>query len=344
MQYEVTIAIPVYNVEKYVRRALESALAQTFQSIEFLICDDCGSDSSMDIVREYQVSHPRGSDIHIVSQPQNRGIGEARNLLIDSAQGKYLYFMDADDAISDDAISLLHTRMVEYDADIVYGSHSRIEDFGDQVRERPVVYPSKVFLAENEFASWVYEQYGRMETVTWNFLISIRVFRDNGIRFQPINFWEDLAVTIDLPTYVTRVVLMPNITYKYYCRYGSLSNYQERTAISKSEIAATIGALEQVKANGGRISDRPYYPERCLKVMMTCFYMACSIIKNRKITHPPFTDGEIRHLMASPLGFTEICSFRSSRLSNLALFLLGVLPSRLTVHLIRVAGSRKGLI
>lgn len=57
--YEVTIGIPVYNVEKYIRLAMDSALAQTFENIEFLVLDDCGTDGSMDIVREYQQTHPR---------------------------------------------------------------------------------------------------------------------------------------------------------------------------------------------------------------------------------------------------------------------------------------------
>ena len=56
--YKVTIGIPVYNIEKYIRQGLESALAQTFADIEFLILDDCGTDSSIDIVREYQQTHP----------------------------------------------------------------------------------------------------------------------------------------------------------------------------------------------------------------------------------------------------------------------------------------------
>ena len=55
--YEVTIGIPVYNAEKYIRQTMNSALSQSFDSIEFLICDDCGTDRSMDIVREYQQSH-----------------------------------------------------------------------------------------------------------------------------------------------------------------------------------------------------------------------------------------------------------------------------------------------
>lgn len=58
MAYEVTIGIPVYNVERYIRLTMDSALAQTFPDIEFLILDDCGTDSSIDIVRDYQLNHP----------------------------------------------------------------------------------------------------------------------------------------------------------------------------------------------------------------------------------------------------------------------------------------------
>ena len=344
MTYEVTIGIPVYNVEKYIRIALESVLNQTFQSLEILICDDCGTDSSIDIVREYQLSHRRGSDIRIVRQPYNKGIGEARNLLIDSAKGHYIYFMDADDAITENAISLLYDNIQKYHADIVYASHNRIEEFDGQVKVKPIAYPSKMFLKEDEFACWAYEKYGRIEATTWNILIDINVFRKNNIHYKPINFWEDMTTTIDLPTYVQRVVLLPDITYQYHCRYGSLSNFQKRDRISKDEIQNTIRAMEMVKGNSGRMKDKPYYPKRCLKVMMTCFYMACSIIRNRKITQPPFSDREIRDLMASPLGFTEILDFKTAKWTNLALYMLGVLPPGLSVLLIHIIGKQRKLI
>lgn len=344
MEYEVTIGIPVYNAERYIRRALESALAQTFQNIEFLICDDCGTDSSMEVVREYQSNHPRGFDIHTISQPYNKGLGEARNLIIDNAAGKYLYFLDADDAMSENAISLLYESLIRYDADIVYGSHDRIEEFGGQRQVIPFVYPSLVFLNENEFANWAYETYGKMGTTTWNFLIDVNIYRRNAIRYKPVNFWEDMTTTIDLPTYVCRVVLLPNITYQYYCHYGSLSNFQKRDVIQKEEVEKTILAMKEVKDDSQRIKGKPYYPKRCLKVMKTCFYMACTMIKYREITHPPFSDSEIRDLMASPLGFGEICSFKTAKWPHLVLYMLGILPSAMSVLIIHIIGKKKGLI
>ena len=131
--YEVTIGIPVYNVEKYIRLAMDSALAQTFDDIEFLICDDCGTDSSMDIIREYQQMHPRGKDIRIVCQPRNMGIGEGRNRIVKEAQGRYLFFLDGDDTITANAIQLLYDAAQSYNAQVVYGSHRRIEFLDDEV-------------------------------------------------------------------------------------------------------------------------------------------------------------------------------------------------------------------
>ena len=342
-QYEVTIGIPVYNVEKYIRLTMDSALAQTFDNIEFLVLDDCGTDASMDIVRNYQQAHPRGKDIRIVRQPQNGGVGRARNRIIDEARGKYLFFMDADDAITPNAIELLYRQAEQHDADMVYGSYERIEEFDGETKKTSFRYPHLVFLKENEFADYVYSDYGFLQASTWNFLIKTDIFHSNKIQYKAVNYWEDFAVTIDLPTYVTRVVLLPDITYYYYCRYGSLSNFQSRDRIEKSEILNIINAMEQVKQNSERVMSKPYFHKWMCKVMMTHFYMACTILKEEKITVPPFTKREIRDVMRSPLTLSQTLRLKGWRLKNLALWLLGALPPSLSVALIRILGKSKGL-
>ena len=93
--YKVTLSMPIYNVAPYVERALLSALNQTFESIEFLLVDDRGTDNSMDIVRRIIKDHPRGKDVRIIEHPHNIGLGATRNTAIDNAQGEYLFFMDS---------------------------------------------------------------------------------------------------------------------------------------------------------------------------------------------------------------------------------------------------------
>ena len=342
--YDVTIGIPVYNVEKYIRLTMDSALAQTFPNIEFLVLDDCGQDGSMNIVREYQKTHPRGKDIRIVRQPQNGGLGRARNRIIEEAHGTYLYHLDADDAIAPNTIELLYEKALQYDADMVYGSYQRIEQFDGETKRTNYCYESMFFLNEYEFADRVYSDYGFLQANTGNFLIKREIYLKNNIRHKAVNYWEDFSTTIDLPTYVTRVILLPNVTYYYYCRYGSLSNFDKRDHIDKSEIEKTIAAMGEVKNNSERLKSMPYFHKRMNKVMMTHFYMACSILKQEKIITPSFSKREIRDIMCWPISFVEVLKMKGWHLRNTALYLLGVLPASLSVSVIRMLGKRKGLL
>ena len=343
MKYEVTIGIPVYNAEKYIRLTMDSVLAQTFQSIEFLVLDDCGTDSSMDIVREYQQNHPRGKDIHIIRQPENGGIGCARNRIVDESQGVYLYFIDADDAIVPNTIELLYENAKKYDADIVYGSYERIEEFDGTTKKTQFQYPDLQFLKENEFADRVYSQYGFLQANVWNFLIKRDNYLKNGIRFKKVNYWEDFSITINLPIYIRRAVLLSDITYFYYCRYGSLSIFEKRSHIDKEEIQKTIHAMGEVKCNYERVQSKPYFHKWLYKVMMTHFYMVCSILKNEKIISPAFAKREIRDVMKSPMSFVETCML-GWRVKNLFLYSLGVLNPSLAVALMRIIARLRGLL
>lgn len=344
MQYEVTIGIPVYNSEKYLKETLESALSQTFPSIEYLIMDDCSTDTSMAIVQAYQQTHPRGEHIRIVHQPRNMGIGIARNRIIDEAQGQYLYFLDADDLITPDAISLLHENANQNDAEMVYASHERIEEFDGNHNSTVFQHAKRNFTQENEFANYAYEEYGRLPAPVWNILFRMEVFRKNQLRFADTNFWEDFTFHMDLPSYVTRVSMLPDITYKYICRSGSLSNFQKRTHIDKQEIEKTIAAVEHVKANSYRIADKPYFPLRMCKVMLTCFFMVCHIIQKQEYIEPKFTNSELHSLLKSPVPLSKTLSFRKCWSKNLLLCLLGILPSSVSLLLVKLIGGMKGLL
>lgn len=344
MQYEVTIGIPVYNSEKYLKETLESALSQTFPSIEYLIMDDCSTDNSMAIVQEYQQTHPRGEHIRIIHQTRNMGIGIARNRIIDEAQGQYLYFLDADDIITPDAISLLHENAIQNDAEMVYASHERIEEFDGNHNTTVFQHAKRNFTQENEFANYAYEEYGRLPAPVWNILFRTEVFRKNQLRFADTNFWEDFTFHMDLPSYVTRVSMLPDITYKYICRSGSLSNFQKRTHIDKQEIEKAIAAVEHVKANSYRIADKPYFPQRMCKVMLTCFFMVCHIIQKQEYIEPKFTNSELHSLLKSPVPLSKTLSFRKCWSKNLLLCLLGILPSSASLLLIKLIGGMKGLL
>ena len=274
--YEVTIGIPVYNVERYIRQMLESALSQTFTSIEFLICDDCGTDSSIDIVKEYQQTHPRGKDIRILRQPQNMGIGPARNRMLDEAQGKYFYSLDADDSIAENTIELLYTTAKKYDAEIVYGSYDRIYTKDDViVNTVPSPYPLTVFTEEDMFADYVYHI--GIQGMNWNYLIAMDVIRRNNLRVTPVGhgYGEDFTFTIDLPTYITRAVLLPDITYHYYIR--GVDKHMQRKMLSRENMEKVINTVSEKKSRKELLGKR-YYSKRISHLMMLDCSFACVIM------------------------------------------------------------------
>ena len=344
MEYEVTIGIPVYNVGRYIRLTMDSALAQTFPSIEFLILDDCGTDDSMDIIRDYQQNHPRGKDIRIVRQPRNKGLGEGRNRMIDEARGRYIFFFDGDDEILPHTIAVLYEHAQRYQAEIVYGSRENIIETDGRRTVVPYVYPSMQFLHDNEFATYVYGQYDRLQAQTWNFLIEVDIYRRNHIRYKPVNFWEDFTTTIDLPTYITRAVLLPDVTYRYYLRNGSLSNFQARKEIKKEEILATMNAIQQIKDNSERLYGKAYFPQRMWKVMITCFYVVSMVMRSEKIITPPFANRELRDFMRYPIPLSMVLRFRQWRMRHVLLFSLGVLPPSVAVRLMRMVAKYKKLL
>lgn len=341
VKYDVTIGIPVYNVEPYITQSLESALAQTYPSIEFLLVDDASGDLSADVVRSFQMGHPRGADIRLLSNPNNLGVSATRNRIIEEARGEYLYFMDADDVITENAISLLMHQLQLYQAEIAFGSYEKAETSG---LKSIYQYPEIQLFEDDALANFSYRKFGGIQASACNYLVKLSVLREHHLRFVDVNYWEDLVFTFDLVTYIHRAVLISQITYYYQCRENSLSNYQARQEISKVEILNNVKAIDALKTNTSYYSDKSYYPERCYVVMMTYFYMICNILKRGKHITPPFTNQEIRSLMAHPATFKEICSFQHTRFLNLILYLIGKLPSFLCVETIRCLGKMKKLL
>lgn len=341
MRYDVTIGIPVYRSEPYIRQTLESALAQSYPSIEFLIVDDCSDDNSLDIIREICKKSSREADIHVICHAERQGPAVSRNRIIERAQGRFLYFMDSDDVITPEAISLLMAKILQYDAEIAFGSYVKIDISGQHISCQ---YPSVQLLEKDQLAVFSYRKYAGIQASACNYLVSTDLLRVHYLRFIDTDYWEDLVFTNELVTYVSRAVLLPDITYYYYCREGSLSHYQNRLHIEKKEVLKNVKTLDCLKAGSIRLRKKVYYPNRCLYIVMTDFYIACSILRHKNDITPSFSTHEIKMFMSHPASFREICLFRESRMKNMLFFLLGRLPASLCVWLIRCAGKMKNLI
>lgn len=214
----VTIAMPVYNVSKYVERSILSALNQTYPNIEVLVVDDKGTDNSIELVKRILKQHPRGNCVRIIDHVINRGTGATKNSAIDSALGAYLFFMDSDDMIDDDAISQLYRIMKEGDYEVVCGSHVNY-DADNNVKKVFRFFPYK---GKKSLSKFVYEDTMAWPIYTWNKLYAIDFLRNNVIRCVPHHLCEDVFFTFQIISQSTRFAFCRKVTYYYMENSSSL--------------------------------------------------------------------------------------------------------------------------
>ena len=343
MNYEVTIGIPAYKAVDYIGKTMESALNQTFSSIEYLIVDDCSNDGTINIVERFQKEHQRGKDIRILYNKQNIGVGKTRNMILEQAQGEYLFFLDSDDILEPDAIEKMMKAARQYQAEIVYGSWARV----DNVHHSPVQYnqyPDLLLLRPDELALYAFKNYSSFRISVCNALFNLNMIRQNHMRFIDTIFWEDLAFTYNLVPKVSRAVFLSDITYHYLCRLGSLSQYQDRELIQKKEIQTNVLTIDFLKEKSLLYCDKNYYPYICYNLEMNSFYIICYILKHRYKIEQTFSRRELRDYMHFPVGFSKILFFKRKRISCLMLWIIAHLPRLLFILVIRGIGKIKRII
>jgi len=335
MKYEVTIGIPVYKAVDYIEKTMESALNQTFDNIEYMVVDDCGNDGTIEVVERLQKEHQRGKDIRILYNTQNLGVGKTRNIILDQANGEYLYFLDSDDIMEPDAIEKMMIAAQKYQAQVVYGSWIRV----DNVRHSPAQhnhYPDLLLLKPDELAMYAFKNYSSFRISVCNALFSLHLIRLNHLRFIDTIYWEDLAFTYDLVPKVDRAVLLSDITYQYLCRPGSLSQYQDREKLDMEEILRNVSTINYLKIGCQRYEDKNYFPYLCYNLEVYSFYIVCYVLKYRHKIQHSISYKELRDYMRFPVGFSKLLLFKNKRLQCLNLWIIAHLPSSLFVCIVRI--------
>lgn len=133
----ISLVIPFYNAEKYIGRCLESILKQTYQSFEVILVNDCSTDNTVNIVKDYI---QRDSRLFLLEHLENKGTALSREDGYRAAKGDYVFFLDSDDSISPDALSLLYKEANKTNADIVIGNHTIVSNMNQICRENTLRY------------------------------------------------------------------------------------------------------------------------------------------------------------------------------------------------------------
>lgn len=124
--HKISVIIPVYNVEPYLKECLESVLNQSYRNLEIICVDDCGTDYSMQIAEEYAKKDER---IKIIHHETNKGLAISRNTGINNATGEYIFFLDSDDYILPEALEKMYECSIDTKSDIII---SQVEAFVDK--------------------------------------------------------------------------------------------------------------------------------------------------------------------------------------------------------------------
>lgn len=346
--YEITVGMPVYGVEAYIKRCLLSVLNQTYnKDIEILVVDDCGPDNSIDIVKEIQASHPKGRNIRILTQPHNMGCWAARNRILEEAQGKYIMLIDSDDYITDDCIEKLYSQATLHNVEAVFGSVLPVDvnghyiDIGQDFLNQPYL----VIKGENKLAHFANKSvHPTLRDFIWNILIRRDFIQKNNLRFKKARFNDDMIFSCDMIPLISSAVLIPDHTYYYVIRDNSLSNYQHRKVIQQDEIIEFLRIYSYLKNKCLELKDKSYFETRCTKGMILMFFTVCGILKNWDRITPHVEKKVIRDAMKHSLPIKEIIRFKRHRLINIAFFIIGELPTNISLLTIRLLGKLKRIL
>ena len=242
---KVSIIIPVYNVEKYLKRCLDSLVNQTLEDIEIILVDDSSTDSSLEICRD---AAKKDSRIKVLSKP-NEGAGRARNKALEVASGKYIGFLDSDDFVEQDMFKTLYEKAEKYNSDLVMSGVLFVD--GNMFSEKGECVKKIYFEKDTHFETEEELKVLRMGIVgakpdnaddskygmsIWKNLFKHEIIKENNLIFQSERemLSEDALFMIDYIACIKRATGINEAFYNY-CRNGaSISKGYKKDRFEKS--------------------------------------------------------------------------------------------------------------
>ncbi|URN84118.1 glycosyltransferase [Acetobacterium wieringae] len=242
---KISIIVPVFNVEKFLEKCIESIIKQTYQNIEIILIDDGSTDSSGQICDEWEKKDERIRVFH----KENEGLGHARNTGLEKATGMYVMYIDSDDYISANMVERLFSVLLETNSDTVFCGLSRVCSNGSIV-EIPGCYDSEVFLAEDIIDKVLLEMVGTLPSEkvdnvvfmsVWHAIYSTKIIEENEIRFPSERklISEDIIYHIDYLQKSKRVAYIKDCLYFYRENPNSLSKKYDRNRFERQKVLYT---------------------------------------------------------------------------------------------------------
>ena len=209
----ISIIVPIYNVEKYIDRCVNSLIKQDYSQIEIILIDDCSTDNSAEIAKTIALQNSQ--KCFFVQREKNGGLSAARNTGIKHAKGEWLSFVDSDDWVTEDYVSTLYNKAAETNSDVVMGNAEYVYDNGE--RKSADAFG---ILSPNA---------GKKEIIALCRSYACgRLFKKElftNIQFpEDIKRSEDIGTIIPILTKADKIAILDKPIYNYYQRETSISN------------------------------------------------------------------------------------------------------------------------
>ena len=215
----ISVIIPIYNVERFVERCITSIMNQTCtKGVECIIVNDCTPDRSMEIVEELVTRYDGFIKFKLLYHEYNRGLAAVRNTGLNAATGDYIIHIDSDDYCGADMLEKMYTKAIEEDADMVIADFWRTYET-DEIYSSQKVPNTVIDRIKNLLT-------GTLSWVVWNRMCRRSLFVDNHIEsVEGIDFGEDFLLNVYLHFYATKVVHVPHAFVHYVqCNTSSYTN------------------------------------------------------------------------------------------------------------------------
>lgn len=215
----ISIIIPIYNVEPYIGECLQSVVNQTMTNgVECILVDDCGSDNSVAIAESFVKSYEGNIKFSIIHHEKNSGLSAARNTGIKVAKGEYLYFLDSDDTIMPNCIETLNAIKNKYDTDLIQAAYL------DTYPSVPKMNTTEEYTKDKKLIKRTLLDYDKNPVMAQNRLVRRSLIIDNNLWFKDGIIHEDNHWTFFLAKHVKTMAFTPEKLYFYRETPGSITN------------------------------------------------------------------------------------------------------------------------
>lgn len=235
---KLSIIVPVYNVEKYLPKCLESLIKQTLKDIEIICVNDGSMDNSLAILKEFA---SKDSRIRIIDN-QHQGVAKTRNTGIEQSTGEYIGFVDSDDYIDIDFFEKLYNSTTKSNSDIAIASILKHKNFFNiynakyTKEETAITIQDKIKLCEDKKHFFFY---------AWNKIYHSGFIKENNIKFSEGQIYEDVMFAIKALYYSNKIISVYGTKYHYIEHENSLTKSKDKTGEKEHDLIKAYSELQE---------------------------------------------------------------------------------------------------